>query len=204
MSQKRKGSISIITRHITARGVVFFEVADNGIGMTRDQMEKIFDLFFTTRRQDGGTGLGLSISHGLVKEHRGVIGVLSRPEQGSRFTVFFPVEKGGKPGLQPNLLIIDDDVSVLKMLNSRYINLDKRFVQTLEEPESVLAYLKGHPEIDLVLSDILMPGMDGWQLLREIRGAFPLMPVILYSGSPEALENPFDDNEARFPDSKTL
>ena len=84
------------------------------------------------------------------------------------------------------------------MLHSRYIKLGKRFVQTLREPESVPAYLKGHPEIDLVLSDILMPGMDGWQLLKEIREAFPLLPVILYSGSQEALENPLHDIQPDF------
>ena len=195
---KTNGKISITTRYIKDLDVVLMEVEDNGHGMTKDQIEKIFDPFFTTRRQDGGTGLGLSISHGLVKEHHRVIGVISRPELGSRFTVFLPVQKGVQLTVQPNLLIIDDDPSVLKMLKSNFIKLDKRFVQTLSQAESVLEYLQGHPEIDLVLSDILMPDMNGWQLLKKIREHFPLMPVILYSGSQQALENSLDGIQPDF------
>ena len=121
ISGKTNGKIFIKTRYIKGLEAVLMEVEDNGHGMTKDQMEKIFDPFFTTRRRDGGTGLGLSISHGIVKEHHGIIGVLSRPEVGSRFSVFLPVEKGGELAVQPNLLIIDDDPSVLKMLKSNFI-----------------------------------------------------------------------------------
>jgi PAS domain S-box-containing protein len=192
ISKKTNGMISITTRHSKAMGAVLVEVEDNGNGMTREQMGKIFDPFFTTRRQDGGTGLGLSISRGIVKEHHGIMGVLSRPDVGTRFTVFLPEEKGVEPALQPNLLIVDDDPSVLKLLKSNFIKIDKRFIQTLSEPESVLEYLAEHPEIDMVLSDIVMPHVNGWQLFKTINARFPLMPVILYSGSSQALDNPLD------------
>ena len=71
-------------------------------------------------------------------------------------------------------------------------------MQTLSQAELVLEYLQEHPEIDLVISDILMPDMNGWQLLQKIRERFPLMPVILYSGSQQALENPLDGIQPDF------
>ena len=67
------------------------EIEDNGIGMGKEVLDHIFEPFFTTRRDQEGTGLGLSISYGLIKEHHGIIGVLSRPNIGSRFSIYLPL-----------------------------------------------------------------------------------------------------------------
>jgi len=183
--------ILISTRYCEALNAVLLEVEDNGKGMTREEINKIFDPFHTTRRKEGGSGLGLSITHKILKEHNALMGVLSRPGVGSRFTVFLPVKAKEQLSLDPVLLIIDDDVNVLKLLSTRFLKLDKRFVHKLTKPESVVSYLAAHPEVDLVISDISMPGMTGWQLLEEIKRHDSLMPVILFSGLGRALENPF-------------
>ena len=161
--------ILISTRYCEALNAVLLEVEDNGKGMTREEINKIFDPFHTTRRKEGGSGLGLSITHKILKEHNALMGVLSRPGVGSRFTVFLPVKDKEPLSLDPVLLIIDDDVNVLKLLSSRFLKLDKRFVHQLTKAELVVSYLAAHPEVDLVISDISMPGMTGWQLLEEIK-----------------------------------
>ncbi len=78
----RKGRIIITARNIERLNAILIEIEDNGIGMEKEVMDHIFEPFFTTRRDMEGTGLGLSISYGLIKEHQGIIGVLSRPDIG--------------------------------------------------------------------------------------------------------------------------
>lgn len=183
-----RGKITVTTRYVSRLRSVLIEVEDNGEGISREARDHIFEPFFTTRRADGGTGLGLSVSYGLVREHNGVISVLSRPEQGSRFTVFLPVNPQHKIKLQPTILCVDDDPAVLKVLQSYFIRAEDMAVETTNDPETVVAHLQEHPEIDIVLSDINMPGMDGWVLLDKIKTSFPLLNVVLYSGHPDSLQ----------------
>jgi PAS domain S-box-containing protein len=188
VSGKPEGKLSLATRYIERLQAVLIEVEDNGVGMGKEVLNKLFEPFFTTRREKGGTGLGLSVSYGLVREHNGVIGVLSRPGLGTRFTVFLPLDKSVQFDLRPTVFCVDDDLRVLRMLESLFLKVSDAFMATTTDPEAVVAYLEEHPEVDVVLSDIVMPGMDGWDLLAKIKARFPLIPVILYSGHPSALE----------------
>ena len=178
---KDKGRLSVATRHIGRLGSVLVEVEDNGIGMERGMIERIFEPFFTTRRDAGGTGLGLSVSYGLIQEHSGVIGVLSRPGLGTRFTLYLPVDNQKKPDLHPSILCIDDDVEFLGLLNMHFVEVKNMSTETIHKPESVVEYLENHPEVDIVLSDIMQSGINGWKLLEKIKARFPLLTVILYS-----------------------
>ena len=182
-----KGIVSVTTRYVHRLQAVLIEVEDNGIGMEQSVMCRVFDPFFTTRRAEGGTGLGLSVSYGLVKEHNGRIGILSRPGLGSRFTVFLPVDKKVHLNLNPTILCVDDDPGVLRMLASMFLKADAGLIQTTSDSKNVPAYLEEHPEVDMVLTDIVMPGLDGWQLFAKIKSRFPLLPVILFSGYPDKL-----------------
>jgi len=188
ITHREKGVISLTTRFIQTAGMVLVEVRDNGSGMAPETVRRLFEPFFTTRRARGGTGLGLSVSYGLVKEHNGMIGVLSRPGRGSRFTLFLPVDPSNSVSLVPTVLCVDDQPSVLKLLRSQFKRFGVGQVKTTQKPERVLDFLEAHPEVDLVMSDVKMPGLDGWRLLKKIRKRFPLMPVILYSGFPDALK----------------
>jgi PAS domain S-box-containing protein len=186
---REQGRLTITTRYIRRISSILIEVEDNGIGMASKEIDRIFDPFFTTRRNAGGTGLGLSVSYGLVQEHRGMIGVQSKSGVGSRFTVFLPIDQSVQLNLQPAILCVDDEESVLKALRFYFDELRDISLQVSRTPEAVMTYLENHPEVDIVLSDILMPGIDGWELLKKIKNRYPLLPVILYSGDPFALRD---------------
>ncbi len=151
-------------------------------------MDRIFEPFFTTRRDTGGTGLGLSLSYGLIKEHSGRIGVHSKPGIGTRFTVYLPVNKDCPVELRPTILCVDDDPGVLSMLSKYFVSVKNIPLETLARSEEVLGYIENHPEVDIVISDIMMPGMNGWDLLTQIKKKYPLITVILFSGNPDQLE----------------
>jgi PAS domain S-box-containing protein len=184
--ERSAGRLEIATRHIERLGAVLIEVEDNGCGLAPEILERIFDPFFTTRREAGGTGLGLSVSHSLVSEHRGRIGVLSRPGRGTRFTVFLPLGEGLREELRPTILCVDDEPAVLTMLGKFFVSIKKMPMEALGEPDAVMSYLWEHPEVDMVFSDLVMPGVSGWELLRRIRADFPLIGVVLFSGDPRA------------------
>ncbi len=150
-------------------------------------MDRIFDPFFTTRRSDGGTGLGLSVSYGLIEEHKGTIGVLSKPGVGSRFTVFLPVDCNKKLELKPAILYVDDDSVFLELLQMHFIRVHQ-CAEGLQSSEDVMAYLAEHPEVDIVFSDLMMPNVNGWDLLAMVKEKFPLLTIILYSGDLLALK----------------
>jgi PAS domain S-box-containing protein len=199
-SDGEDGWIRICSRYVERLECVLIEVEDNGRGMPKEVLGRIFDPFFTTRRDSGGTGLGLSVSYGLVKEHNGIIGVLSRPGIGSRFTVYLPVREGAKLELRPAILCVDDDPQILRMLQTFFVSVKNMRLETLDNSNDVIGYLRQHPEVDILLSDIWMPNLDGWELYRELREQFPLVNVVLFSGDENALEK----KPANVPDPEYL
>ena len=184
---KEEGTLSVRSRYIQRLDAILIEVEDNGRGISPEDMPNIFDPFFTTKRNIGGTGLGLSVSYGLIQEHNGRIAVLSRPGLGTKFTVFLPADRQQSLlDLQPTILCVDDNSLVLGLLKSFFVGVQKMPVELMKSGQGVLHFLEEHPEVDMVLSDIVMPGIDGWQLLENIKEKFPLLPVILISGDPVA------------------
>jgi PAS domain S-box-containing protein len=184
---REKGKIVISTRYLKHPDCVLIEVEDNGMGMKTDVLDRIFEPFFTNRRNSGGTGLGLSVSYGLIQEHKGKICVHSKLGIGSRFMIFLPVENILKTELRPAILCVDDDLLMLDMLRTLFVEVKDMIFESTSNPENVLSYLEEHPEVDIVISDIVMPGINGWDLLAKIKHRFPLMSVILYSGNREVL-----------------
>ncbi|MGA2937002.1 MAG: ATP-binding protein [Syntrophobacteraceae bacterium] len=194
---KDEGKISVTTRYVGRLRSILIEIEDNGEGIKTEFMSRIFEPFYTTRRTKGGTEPGLSVSYGLVREHGGIIGALSRPGIGSRFTVYLPVEMQAGVRLSPIILCVDDDQGFLNMLRKIFIKVNTD-VETLESAEAALGYLEEHPEVDIVLSDLFMPGMDGWEFLAKVKARSPLIAFILYTGQRDALQGkpkgvPFPD-----------
>lgn len=189
VSDKQTAKLSVRSRYVQNLDSVLIEIEDNGIGIEREHLSKIMDPFFTTRRDSGGTGLGLSVSYGLVQEHKGTIAVLSRPGQGTRFSVFLPV--GGQHSahivIQPSLLLVDDNVAFLELLKRYFYKIDDTNIGILDSPDMVIEHLDNNPQIDFVISDIEMPEIDGWELMEKIKEKYPLLAVILYSGRPDLL-----------------
>lgn len=186
----RKGLITIRCRSIERLKAVVVDIEDNGKGIERKNLEHIFDPFFTTRRELDGTGLGLSISYGLVKEHQGVISVLSRPGRGSRFSVYLPTEKGRGLNLCPALLCIDHNVKYLKELKANFVDAVIWRSEPQDKVEDILNFLSENPEVDMIASEVRLKGFDGWELLEKIKGKYPLLPVIFYSADRKALKPP--------------
>ena len=184
----RKGRIIITGRYLERLKAILVEIEDNGAGMDQNTLDHIFEPFYTTRRDKEGTGLGLSISYGLIKDHHGLIGVLSRPGLGSRFSVFLPVDGETRIDIHPAMLCMDHDPAFLNELKMNFIDAVDWPAGQKNTPEAIISYLEDHPEIDTVISEIRLPGMDGWELLKAVRERFPLLAVILYSADPGALK----------------
>ncbi|NPV05017.1 MAG: PAS domain S-box protein [Syntrophaceae bacterium] len=183
---REKGRIRISTRHLPRLEAVIISVEDNGRGMTGSVVGRLFEPFFTTRRDTGGTGLGLSVSYGLIQEHQGVIGVLSRPGIGSRFTVFLPLRQGAPMHLRPLTLPLGCDDGKMKELQMQMGGIDDGFLHGVEaeEPsaERLSEYLEQHPEVDVVLMMRPGTGSSPAEYLRVLRERHPLVTIIAWGG----------------------
>jgi DNA-binding NtrC family response regulator len=130
--------------------------------------------------------LGLSISYGLIKEHQGIIGVLSRPNIGSRFSIYLPLDAKTKINIRPAILCCDDDISYLNEIKMSFVDVVEWPCGIEDTGEDIIAYLESHPEVDTFISEINLPAINGWDLTKKIKERFPLLSVILYSSDPLA------------------
>jgi len=187
IADREKGRIRISTRHLPRLGAVIVSVEDNGRGMTRPVLDRLFEPFFTTRRDAGGTGLGLSVSYGLIREHQGVIGVLSRPGIGSRFTVYLPLRRGAPLNLRPLILPLGSDAAKVEELQTQIGGIDEGFPDGSGrgEPSAdrLTEYLEQHPEVDVVLMFHPGTGCRPAAYLSVLRDRHPLITTIAWGGA---------------------
>jgi len=195
---------------------VVVKVRDNGSGIPLEKLSKIFEPFFTTKRTGEGTGLGLSTAYGIIKQSGGFIFVDSIPGKGTEFTIFFPtydrpsnyvdeaasappvVEVGPVDGV---VLLVEDEAPV-RAFASRALQLRGFKVLEADSGEEALEVLKDEAtHVDLVVTDVVMPGLDGPSWVREARKTRPDMKVVFVSGYSE--EN-FSENESHIPNSVFL
>ncbi len=193
-------------------------VQDTGGGIPPELLGKIFEPFFTTKEQGKGTGLGLSTVYGIVKQSGGFIfadnvpGRSGAPE-GARFTIYFPVHRGAAPrpaerdeeeaaasewsGGGRVLLVEDEDM--VRAVAERALVRAGYVVTPTNDGEEGLAAVANGGEFDMVLSDVVMPGMDGPAMAREIRKLRPDMPVLFMSGyAEEQLRSEIDIADMHF------
>jgi len=163
-------------------------VADTGIGMTDEVRAQIFDPFFTTKGP-GGSGLGLSVSYGILKRHHGTISIQTAPGAGTTFTVTLPAAEG-KPVVEPEvsaaipdplrILVIDDEEGLRVSLYTA-LHREGHFVAVAGSGEEGLR-LFGISKFDVVITDLGMPGMSGWQVAQAVKRLRPRTPVLLITG----------------------
>ncbi len=176
-------------------------VSDDGCGMDRATLNRIFDPFFTTKKQGEGTGLGLSVVHGIVTSHGGAIAVTSQPGEGTAFHIYFPIatEAVDVIGEAPKELaqsrgeriMYVDDEEALVFLATRMLERRGYRVSGFIDAVSALQEFREHPdEFDVVVSDLSMPRMSGFELTEEIHRTRADIPVVLTSGYLQA-----DDQE---------
>ncbi len=194
---------------------VLLEVADTGTGMPPEVMEKIFEPFFTTKGVGQGTGLGLSTVYGIVKQTGGFVYVDSRIGKGTTFRILLPrheplpneqpevVEKQptGPSDLTGNarILLVEDEEAVRAFAGRALEARGYKVYQAASGPEA-LDIISGMSEpVDLVISDVVMPGMDGPTLMRELRRRQPELRIIFVSGYAEdAFERHLAPDEKNF------
>ncbi len=157
---------------------VVIEIEDTGTGIAPEVLGRIFDPFFTTKPVGVGTGLGLSICHGIVTSLGGDIQVESEPGRGSLFRVRLPAARdvessaaGGAPPPRRRILVVDDEPMVGRAI-SRVLGAQHE-VAVVTSGEAALARLRAGPEVDLVLCDLMMPGLSGMDLFEQTRQAAP-------------------------------
>jgi len=176
-----------------------FSVTDTGTGIPPDIIPKIFEPFFTTKEVGKGTGLGLSTVYGIVKQSGGFIFADSKPGEGARFVIYLPVHHAEaradgmlvapkpKPselwGTGTVLLVEDEDM--VRAVAERALTRHGYQVLTAEHGEEALEILDQGRKIDLLISDVVMPTMDGPTLVRRARERFPDLPILFMSGYAE-------------------
>ncbi len=174
-------------------------VSDTGCGMTEEQASRIFDPFYTTKPAGQGTGLGLSTVYGIINQHDGRITVYSHPGQGTTFHIYLPCANGlsaaeERQALAPEIpsgteriLLVEDAPSVRQVTERILRNLGYR-TASASSGEDALTLLRhaGH-DFDLLLSDIVMPGMDGCELAKRVKEEARDIRILFMSGYPQPL-----------------
>jgi CheY-like chemotaxis protein len=172
------------------------EVTDAGGGIADEDIEKIFDPFFSSKFT--GRGLGLAVVVGIVKAHGGVITVESEPGRGSSFRVFLPVSaeeilRQPDKAAQPlaiegggTILLVEDEEMVRDMAKRMLTRMGFAVLEAKDGVEAVEVFRQRQNEISCVLCDLTMPRMNGWETLTALRKLAPDIPVILASGYDEA------------------
>ena len=173
-------------------GYVQVLVTDSGMGMDEKTLHHIFDPFFTTKEKSRGTGLGLASAYGIVKNHGGIITASSKVDIGSTFNIFLPLceqavveEISKEPEVShgsETVLLVDDEEMILDVGKALLEKLGYHVI-TANSGEKAIDIVCGRgTDIDLVVLDMIMPGMDGGKTFDRIRDLCPSMPVVLSSG----------------------
>lgn len=173
---------------------VQLDVIDDGVGMSEDLVEHIFEPFFTTKEEGKGTGLGLATVHGIVAQSGGTTMVKSALGEGTTFRVFLPAsteaiqdapdKRDGTPviGGSETILVVEDDPSV-RVSSTRYLKRYGYKVFAAESPSQALTYFSEDSEqVDLILSDVILPEYKGPDLVDRIHKTHPGIPVLFMSG----------------------
>jgi len=173
---------------------VVVQIADTGTGIPRQILDKIFEPFFTTKEMGKGTGLGLATVLGIVKSHGGFVQVQTEVNKGTTFLIYLPALENAQTqqndterrtlptGKGELILAVDDEVSVLSMTKETLENFGYRVLTAKDGTEAVATYTAHRSEIKGVLTDMLMPFMDGPATIRVLKKLDPHVKIIAASG----------------------
>jgi two-component system cell cycle sensor histidine kinase/response regulator CckA len=226
MASKGGGTLTIQTYPVTADQVAelgsdilpiadysALSVSDTGCGIPANVLGKVFEPFFTTKEVGKGTGLGLSTVYGIVKQSGGFIFADSKVGEGTRFVIYLPVHhveseagktrRGAKP--KPNELwgtgtvLLVEDEPMVRTVAERALTRHGYKVISADNGEEALDILAREEEIALLVSDVVMPGMDGPAMVREARKSRPELPILFISGyAEEQLRKSIDLDKVAF------
>jgi PAS domain S-box-containing protein len=172
---------------------VLLAFTDTGTGMTEEVSQRIFEPFFTTKKDQKGTGLGLAMAYGIVKNHGGFIDVESEPGVGTTFSIYLPIsgkqtprtvkKVSVKPKRGNETILVADDEEMMRQLIIEALGSDGyRVIPAENGNEALEIYQTRAQEIDLVILDMIMPGLSGPDAFRRIKEINPSVKVLLSSG----------------------
>jgi PAS domain S-box-containing protein len=198
------GDLYVSTRLVSETGIpagiadlkpgpyVNITIRDTGTGIDDTILDKIFDPFFTTKEKGRGTGLGLSSAYGIIKNHGGIIQVRSIKDRGATFEILLPASRKDSVQTQEpetpiemgkgTILLVDDEVSVLGICFEMLKNLGYRVITASTGKNALAIYRSKKGKIDLVVLDIIMPGMRGEEVYDALLAIDPGVRVLLASG----------------------
>ena len=173
---------------------VFLAVSDNGSGMDAETQAKIFEPFFTTKGVDKGTGLGLSTVYGIVKQNNGFINVYSEPGQGTTFKIYLPRHTGSADQTHPKnpqapishgnktILLVEDEPAILNLTTIMLQRLGYTVLAASTPGEAIRLAREHMGKIDLLMTDVVMPEMNGRDLARNLLSLNPSLKRLFMSG----------------------
>ncbi len=173
---------------------IYLKFEDTGYGIPPSIQEKIFDPFFTTKKEGKGSGIGLSVVLGIIRSHNGYINVRSKEGEGTCFEIYLPVYTGDirmedkikedRPLESGNerILLVEDDKKVAFMEQHMLEKLGYHVTCRLKSTEALEAFRQSPHEFDLVITDLTMPGLTGYQLAEKISEIRPEIPIVLCTG----------------------
>jgi CheY-like chemotaxis protein len=185
-------------------------VRDTGVGMDQQTQARMFEPFFTTKEVGKGTGLGLSTVYGIVKQSGGYITVHTEPGHGTEFRIYLPVAlETPEPALVAEAvreqqgvetILVAEDEPVLRKIVCEILENAGYQVLTGKDVDEVIEIARHHGPPDLVLTDVVMPGLSGPELARRLQLLYPQMKVLFMSGYP----TPRQENATLPPDAEFI
>ncbi len=184
---------------LAPRNYVRLTVSDTGHGMDETTLDRVFDPYFTTKKQGEGTGLGLATVHGIVENHGGTISVKSAINEGTTFDLYFPqVETAfsaaltgwgekGSTSCQARILLVDDEEMLIRLGKNILTKLGHTVTAFSNSQDALDCFRKDPQAFDLLLTDQMMPGLTGLELAQQCLALRPELPIILATGYSEAI-----------------
>jgi len=180
--------------HLQRGSYITIQVKDTGIGMSRETRERIFEPFFTTKDKGKGSGFGLSSVYGCIKQHKGVIMVKSKPGKGSVFTIMLPLNSDEIGSIAADnqdiaisgkgkILFIDDEEMIREIATELLGSLGYEVVSVPGAQQGVEYYREHFHEIAVVILDMVMPEMNGFECFKELKKINPQIIVIISTGN---------------------
>jgi len=168
-------------------------VSDDGMGINKENLERVFEPYYTTKETGEGTGLGLAVTMGIVTNHHGLIEVESALGSGTRFTVYIPELRENENertlgseaqhrGNGERILVVDDEEFFVSVIQEFLVSMNYRPTVFNDSIEALEYLKKNHSRYELIISDLTMPGMTGIELIFELTGLGINLPVILCTG----------------------
>ncbi|HVO75717.1 MAG TPA: response regulator [Ignavibacteriaceae bacterium] len=187
--------------HLSKNNYVLFSVKDSGSGISEENIQKIFEPYFSTKEKETGSGLGLYVTHSIIKAHDGHIEVSSKVNKGTEFNIYLPSYEPLKsadktaPLVSEKIILLADDEMMLRDLLAELLESQGYNVIRVASGKEVLTVLTEELKVDLIIIDYNMPEMNGLECIRRIKELDFKMPIILSTGSLSVEEKLSSDTE---------